>query len=189
MANACRWCCAAVAAQGTAQLASLAVPLFTVVQGLMTLLASGTRVLASTPLPDAAVALVPGLAAMSRYGPDASAFVQGNHELGKLGFGLPAAPAGYHAVLSNFEPTDEGWKFWRLFRNAKERVGDVAADVIFAGENDLVVDTPSMTSLNPTVQLVDPARRLDFHASATVHHLNYFHQPESAAFVRKVFGF
>ena len=44
-------------------------------------------------------------------------------------------------------------------------------------------------SLNPTVQLVDPARRLDFQTSATVHHLNYFHQPESAAFVRKVFGF
>ncbi|MFY7857086.1 MAG: esterase/lipase family protein [Rubrivivax sp.] len=179
----------AVAAQGTAQLAALAVPLFTVVQGLMTLLASGTRLLASTPLPDAAVALVPGLAAMSRYGPDASAFVQGNHELSKLGFGLPVAPAGYHAVLSNFEPTDEGWKFWRLFRNAKERVGDVAADVIFAGENDLVVDTPSMTSLSPSVKLVDAARRLDFQTSSTVHHLNYFHQPESAAFVRQVFGF
>jgi len=179
----------AVAAQGTAQIAALAVPLFTVVQGLMTLLASGTKLLASTPLADAAVALVPGLAAMSRFGPDASTFLQGNHELSKLGFGLPAAPAGYHCVMSNFEPSDEGWKFWRLFRNAKERVGDLAADVIFAGENDLVVDTPSMTSFSPTVTLADPARRLDFRTSTTVHHLNYFHQPESAAFVRQVFGF
>lgn len=179
----------ALAAQGTAQLAALALPLFTVVQGLMTLLASGTRLLASTPLADATVAMVPGLAAMARYGPDANEFVQGNHELSKLGFGLAAAPAGYHAVSSNFEPSDEGWKFWRLFRNAKERVGDLAADALFAGANDLVVDTPSMTRLAPQVSLADPARRLDFKTSATVHHLNYFHQPESAAFVRQVLGF
>jgi hypothetical protein len=52
-----------------------------------------------------------------------------------------------------------------------------------------VVDTPSMTSLSPSVKLVDAARRLDFQTSSTVHHLNYFHQPESAAFVRQVFGF
>jgi hypothetical protein len=179
----------AIAAQATAQLAALAVPLFTVVQGLMTLLASGTQLLARTPLADAAVALVPGLAAMSRYGPDASEFIQGNHELQKLGFGLAVAPAGYHAVLSNFEPSDEGWKFWRLFRHAKERIANVAVDAIFAGQNDLVVDTPSMASLSTAVQINDPARVLDFKTSATVHHLNYFHQPESAAFVRKVLGF
>jgi hypothetical protein len=91
-------------------------------------------------------------------------------------------------VTSNFEPDAIGWQFWRAFREAKTRASDLVADVLFAGENDLVVDTPSMTRLSPSVDLIDPARRLDFKTNPTVHHLNYFHQPASADFVRSVFG-
>ena len=179
----------AVALQGTAQLVSLALPLFTVVQGLMALVASATSAVANSPLADAAVAMVPGLAAMSRYGPDSEQFILGNHELMKLSFGLTAPPAGYHMVQSNFEPTEVGWAFWRVFRDPKARLADAVTDALFAGANDLVVDTPSMSRLSSSVLMADASKLLDFKTSPSVHHLNYFHQADSAAFVRRVFGF
>ena len=179
----------AAALQQVAGLAALALPLMSVVQGLMSLVASATSVVADTPLTDAAVAMVPGLAAMSRYGPDGQTFIHGNVELEKLGFGRTQVPPGYFAVSSNFEPTDPGWRFWEAFRDIKGRVADLAGDVLFAAGNDLVVDTPSMTQLSLDAAITDNARRLDFGTNAEVHHLNYFSQPRTAAFIRGALGF
>ena len=185
----------AAAVGGAASLAGLAVPLFKVAEGLAALLASGSGLLAHTPVADATVAMVPGLAAMSRYGPDGDAFIRGNVELEKLAFGCTSAPPGYCAVTSNFEPDAAGWAFWRAFRRPLQQLADAGADALFAGDNDLVVDTPSMTALSPEAGITDPPlpadprRRLDFGTNGRVHHLNYFEQPEVAAFVRQAFGF
>ncbi len=177
------------ALQQGAGAAALAVPLFAVVQGLMTLVASASSVAASTPLTDAAVAMVPGLASMSRYGPDGDEQIAGNYELEKLAFGWTGVPAGYFMVTSNFESDDIGWRFWQAFRGVKERVADAVTDRLFAGDNDLVVDTASMTRIGLQAQLQDPQRVHSFGTNGVVHHLNYFSQPQTAAFVRGAFGF
>lgn len=185
----------AAAVGGTAALAGLAVPLFKVVEGLAALLASGSGVLAATPVADATIAMVPGLAAMSRYGPDGDDFIRGNVELEKLAFGWTTPPPGYFTVTSNFESAAVGWQFWQAFRQPLLRLGDAGADRLFAGDNDLVVDTPSMDRLSPEVRITDPlpatgpGRRLDFGTNDRVHHLNYFEQPEVVAFMRTAWGF
>lgn len=172
--------------QNVAELAALAVPLFAVVQGLMALVASATSLLAKTPIADAAVAMVPGLAAMSRFGPDGGDFISGNYELEKLSFGWSTPPTGYFSISSNFETEDPGWRFWRNFR--KENIADTATDWLFSGANDLVVDTDSMTRMASTVQITDPARKLEYGTNSVVHHLNYFSQPRTVQFIRSSLG-
>jgi hypothetical protein len=185
----------AAALGGAAALAGLAVPLFKVVEGLAALLASGSGLLSHTPVADATIAMVPGLAAMSRYGPDGGEFIRGNVELEKLSFGWTTPPPGYFTVTSNFESAALGWQFWQAFRQPVQRLGDAGADLLFAGDNDLVVDTPSMDRLGPESRITDPLpaigprRRLDFGANDRVHHLNYFQQPEVVAFIRQALGF
>lgn len=179
----------AVALEQASALAALAMPLFAVVQGLMTLLASSTALLAKTPIADGAVAMVPGLAAMSRFGPDGGDFIVGNYELEKLGFGWNQVPNSYFAVSSNFESPALDWQFWQAFRGLKLRVADAASDALFAGENDLVVDTDSMTRIAVATQIQDPAHKLEFGTNAVVHHLNYFSQAKTAAFIRQSLGF
>lgn len=178
------------AAVGTVSgLAALAVPMFKVVEGLAALLASGTELLARTPVADATIAMVPGLAAMSRYGPDGGEFIRGNVELEKLAFGHLSAPPGYGAVTSDFESAATGWQFWQAFRRPAEHLADAGADMLFSGANDLVVDTTSMTLLGGDARIVGPQRRLDFGTNDRVHHLNYFLQPETVAFIRRSLGF
>lgn len=172
-----------------AGLASLALPMFKVVEGLAALLASGTGLLARAPVADAAVALVPGLAAMSRYGPDGVDFIQGNVELEKLSFGWTAPPPGYFTVTSNFESQAIGWRFWQAFRGPVQRLADSASDALFSGGNDFVVDTESMTRIAVGADIVDPAHRLDFGTNDRVHHVNYFLQPQTLDFIRRSLGF
>jgi hypothetical protein len=190
----------AEAASQVSSLASLALPMFTVVQGLATLVGSASSLLAHTPVADAVVAMVPGLAAMSRYGPDGPAgakvldFIQGNCELEKLSFGSQGpASAAYFIITSNFETEAVGWQFWKAFRKPLQRMADAATDALFSGENDLVVDTASMSSLGVNagvgVALTNPAQRLDFGTNASVHHLNYFAQPGTLSFIRQKLGF
>lgn len=174
-------------------LAAQAVPMFAVVQGLMVLVASGSAVLSHTPVVDAAVAAVPGLASMSRYGPDGPAdakgkrdFIHGNFELDKLSFGWTAAPATYFAISGNFESEAVGWRFWKAFRGLGTRLADGATDALFSGENDLVVDTESMAHVSPALRI---ERRLEFGTTSTVHHVNYFEQPRTARFIRECLGF
>lgn len=128
------------------------------------------------PIPDAALAMIPGLGAQSR--------VSNNHELEKLLL-APVGPGRKYAVVtSNFEPEGAGWKFWKLFQ--KEQLADAAADYLFDCPNDLVVDTASMDAFGKGKKLLK-ANRLDFGTNPTVHHLNYFVQPEAIAFVDERF--
>jgi hypothetical protein len=137
---------------------------------------SVTGALAKTPLVDALTALIPGLAAQSR--------VSNNHELSRLRIGPVAVDPAYYAIKSNFETKNPGWRFWRNFR--KDRVGDLAADVVFPADNDLVVDTTSMDDFGvPKLKLAGAA--CDFGTSETVWHCNYFRQEKAIDHIADAF--
>ncbi len=136
-----------------------------------------TGTLASTPLADAGVALIPGLAGQSRVG--------NNFELRRLRAASTSNATKYYTISSNFQPADPGWKFWQHFRGGN--LMNAAADLVFDGDNDLVVDTSSMNQLteaNP--QPVDDD--FSFGTSPTVYHTNYFRQKETIDHLRKWFG-
>ncbi|MDY0110034.1 MAG: hypothetical protein RBT60_08880 [Candidatus Krumholzibacteria bacterium] len=160
-------------------LASAALPVFTVLAGLMRVLASVGRATARVPLIDAAVAMIPGLAAQSRVG--------NSPELTRLRLATGDAPANYIAVKADFEPQGVGWAFWQLFVRARQRLADVGADIVFDGENDLVVDSASMTFLADNLDL-PRAQVLDFGTTDRVHHLNYFRQKETLEFLGRKWG-
>lgn len=158
-----------------ADAASAVIPFLSVAAGLIRVLSSLSSLAAASPMVDAAVAMIPGLAAMSRIG--------NNPELSRLNQDPASPPAEYFAVRSNFEPSSPGWAFWRYFVSPKERLVDVAVDtLVFDGQNDLVVDTASMTELPPAS--APPATRvLDFKTNDTVYHTNYFRQPQTLKFI------
>ncbi|MFY9974446.1 MAG: hypothetical protein WAK53_09335, partial [Chromatiaceae bacterium] len=159
--------------------ASAAVPFLTVLTGLFRVVTSVTTLAAKTPAVDAAVALVPGLVAQSRVG--------NNREMVSLRQ-APAALAGrYFAVKSNFESERPGWQFWRYFRNIGARAKDTLADLVFEGQNDLVVDTGSMVDLCDELS-VPGAQVLDFGTTDFVHHTNYFAQARTLDFLRESLG-
>lgn len=161
-----------------AGVASAAVPFMTVVSGLFRLMASFAGTVAKTPGVDAAIALVPGLSAQSRVG--------GNAELESLRAAADEDPVGrYFAVRANFESEDPGWRFWRYFR--KSTLVDIGADAVFDGENDLVVDTGSMTELSRRVQIPDD-QVLSFGAGDGVHHTNCLAQARTLEFIRESFA-
>jgi len=141
---------------------------------LLRIFVSVTGFAANLPVADAAVAMVPGL-----FG---QAAISNNGELLRLRAGSPAVHAEYFAVRSNFEPKDEGWKFWRYFR--KTTMLDPLADAVFNGENDLVVDTLSMTDFGNDISI---KAEENFETSADVHHCNYFRQKRTIDFIAKSF--
>ena len=150
--------------------AAVAVPFIQVPLVLLKVIGSVTGVLAKTPVTDAAISMIPGLACQSR--------VSNNEELKRIRSG-PLHPH-YFAVTSNFEPEAVGWKFWRMFR--KDQVANLGADLLFSGDNDLVVDTTSMKEFSSTDFPADRAH--DFGTNAEVHHVNYFRQPKTVEFLR-----
>jgi hypothetical protein len=170
----------------TSVFSPLAAPLTRAVSVLVSLVGSVFRVAASGPL-DAGISLVPGLTSQARQG--------ANAELLSLRAGTDhdtyaSLLESYAFVTSNFEPEDPGWKFWRYFRDVKERVRDAVFDPIFEGENDLVVDTGSMTDLaDPgATALVSVSNIKSFGTNSTVHHNNYFRQAETVAFFARTLG-
>jgi hypothetical protein len=157
------------------------VPLLAAAGGLIQILSSAGALVARTPAADAMVGLVPGLAAMSR--------IVNNAELDSLNFGPPVARTDYFAVVSNFQTAAAGWKFWKMFNMLK--VADHAADyLVFNQDNDLVVDTESMTyhafGDNPEVE-----RNADvfcyFNETKQVHHTTYFRESPTVEFLVRVF--
>ncbi len=146
-----------------------------------------TALAARTPFLDAGVAMIPGLAAQSLEG--------ANGEILRLRESFAALDAkrrldrylrNYYFLKSNFEPQDPGWRFWQYFRG--QQLAARAADVVFEGPNDLVVDTQSMINLADDVRddSIDAGRVEAFGGtSATVHHLNYFQQPEALRLIAK----
>jgi len=137
---------------------------------------------------DAAVAMIPGLAAQSRRGRSGRQIVLGNFELDALSAGVTTAPVDYAVIKGVFEPTDVGWAFWKYFMRTRERLADFGADLVFPDENDLVVDTASMDALSDAIRVAGAKRVLDFGTSTDVHHLNYFAQGRTAAFIGDQFG-
>jgi hypothetical protein len=155
-------------------LASTAFPIFTVITGLLRVIASVGTIASKTPVFDAAVALIPGLLGQS--------MVSNNEELNRLNRDCTTSP-NYFAVRSDFKPDDPGWEFWKYFVNIGDRAKDWAADLVFEHANDLVVDTASMTVLAKPPQPVSIKNIHDFGQNSKVHHNVYFRQPETAEFI------
>ncbi len=155
----------------------LANPFLWVAGKLIEVIVSVTGALAKTPVVDAIAALVPGLAGQSA--------VSNNHELNRLRMGPVDVDPSYFAILSNFETQDPAWRFWRNFR--KDRVADLAADIVFPGDNDLVVDTSSMIDFGvPKLKLAGAS--CNYRTSDTVWHCNYFRQEKSIDYIADSFG-
>ena len=163
-------------AEKTLSLTGLANPFLWVAGKLIEVLVSVTGALARTPLVDALTALIPGLAGQSA--------VMNNHELNRLRLGPAAVEPEYYAVISNFETQNPGWRFWRNFR--MDRAKDLAADIVFPRENDLVVDTWSMTDFGvPRLELAGAS--CDYKTSDTVWHCNYFRQAKTVNYIASRF--
>jgi pimeloyl-ACP methyl ester carboxylesterase len=159
--------------------AATSVPLLAAAGGLMKILGGLLSFGAGTPLVDAGIAVVPGLASQSR--------VQNNFELLRLFADQWANSLALHSVSSDYAPpqtVDAWWKFWQYFRQIPGRVAEWGADAIFDGPNDLVVDTASMTELGAFS--IPTARRLVFPPAKAVHHCSYFRQPETLKFLTDV---
>ena len=164
-------------AERTLGLPGLANPFLWVAGKLLEVIVSVTGALAKTPLVDALTALVPGLAGQSA--------VDNNYEINRLRIGPVAVDPAYYAIMSNFETQNPGWRFWRNFR--KDRAADLATDIVFPGDNDLVVDTWSMTDFGvPRLKLSGPS--CDFGTSDSVWHCNYFRQDKSIDYIASRFG-
>jgi pimeloyl-ACP methyl ester carboxylesterase len=177
----------ATAAQGIVAVGgavSTVVPFMSVVTGLVKVLGKALQLGADLPIADAAIVTVPGLASQSR--------VSNNAEMLRL-FASPwPSEPQVHAVVGNFKPkeTDAGWRFWQRLTNVGDQLKYGALNLIFDGPNDLVVDTLAMsgpadgdTAGEGAAALwrltIDEARLTPFHNSPTVHHTNYFRQPET----------
>lgn len=161
--------CIAHASAAAAGIASTITPFMLAPAILCRVLKHVADLLAHTPLADAAVALIPGLAGQSRVG--------NNYELLRLREAPVLGNTRYYAVTANFEPADPGWRFWQRFR--KSHLLDSTATFVFAAENDLVVDTTSMHDLvGPSVEhRLEGA--LHYGTTPKVHHCNYFRQPRT----------
>ncbi|MEW8438723.1 MAG: hypothetical protein AB2689_11265 [Candidatus Thiodiazotropha taylori] len=160
---------------------SAAVPLLMFATGMFQIITSVLRVAGKTPLADAVVAIVPGLAGQSRVG--------NNYELLSLrSYANPRADRDYFFIVSDFESEKVGWKFWKVFRKGKlkMKLADIGTDILFEGKNDLVVDTLSMTDLTDELIIPD-SQILDYGTQSKVIHTNYFEQAKTLAFIRKSF--
>jgi len=175
-----------VARTGSVVAGVFAGPLMIAVKGLMQITASVTGAL-SGPLADAVVALVPGFDAQSRTGNNPE-LLRLHANTGGSVFNDPAGDVRYWSILSNFEPREvPGWGFLKFFSKPLQSLVDSGADLIFEDANDLVVDTASMTEASRGVNAIQKLH--DFGTNPTVHHINYFDQPETAASIRQAFGF
>jgi pimeloyl-ACP methyl ester carboxylesterase len=163
----------------TSGLAAVAFPIFTVVTGLLRVIASAGTIASESPIFDAAVALIPGL--------QAQAMVLNNEELNRLNRECTTGPH-YFAVRSDFKPAQPGWEFWKYFVDAGDRAKDWASDLVFEEANDLVVNTASMTVLAGLPSPVSIKKLHDFGQNGNVHHTVYFRQAETADFISKSFG-
>lgn len=167
----------------TSQVAGTLVPQLSVLTSLVGILSRVYSVVAGTvaktPLADVALAAVPGLLAMSR--------VDHNEESARLLTTMHAPSdawtgSRYRFVASDFEPENPGWRVWRYLTDGPlVRTFDAAADRLFPGPNDLVVDTQSMNVIRrPESGGLRTIRKTCgdvLPAELRVHHLNYFQQP------------
>jgi pimeloyl-ACP methyl ester carboxylesterase len=159
------------ALRNAGELASVYAPFLAVPLLLLRVVSTVLTVTAKTPITDAAIAMIPGLHGQSRIGD--------HPELKRLRAVRLARPTRYFIVRSNFETEDAGWQFWKWFR--KDKLLDAGADLVFPGQNDLVVDTDSMADIPGLV--MQPGDIEDFGTSDIVHHTNYFAQKRTLDFI------
>jgi pimeloyl-ACP methyl ester carboxylesterase len=156
---------------------AVAVPLLRMAIGLIKVITSITSLGAKAPLMEASIAMIPGLAGQTR---------EGNRELRRLHKKVDNPLPEYSAVRCNFEPSAAAWVFQKHFVKAQSASGAAAADTgldwVFQDQNDIVVDSASMTELFDSVK-VPEAKTYDFGTTDRVHHLNYFQQPETIRFI------
>ena len=156
--------------------ASSVVPLFTAVTGILRVFGSVTSALAKTPLIDATVYMIPGLAAQSMTGD--------NTNIVRLREGVTRDISDrYFAVTSAFKPVAPGWEFWKYFQNPGSRIASHLTHRVFAGANDLVVDTDSMTRLSDDL-VIAPGQTLALQSDA-LHHLIYFERADVLQFIER----
>lgn len=140
----------------------LAVPAM-VVQIASSVIGKTADIFANLPIFDAVISMVPGLSGQARIG--------GNAEIERLN-GMPGRfIPSYFGITSNFEPEAAGWAFWKRLRLTY--MGNAIADGIFKEDNDMVVDTDSMSMLGLHQKFVASH---PYGKNPTVHHLNYFDQ-------------
>jgi hypothetical protein len=152
--------------------ASAYMPLLIAPLALLRVATSIVSVAAKTPLIDAAVQMIPGLAGQSRVG--------NNADLARIRSVKLKSPPTYYVVQSDYETDAPGWRFWKWFN--KGRLANAAADMIFNDRNDLVVDTLSMTEFSSAGEF--PKQQIhDFRSNSKVHHCNYFEQNETLDFI------
>lgn len=153
--------------------ASTVFPLAGGVAGLAKVLGRFLRLGSGLPIVDAAIALVPGLATQQAVG--------NNLDLRQLFADEWLGKPQMNGIGVTFQPDESRqpvWKFWKRFTNVGAQVKYAAADLVFPGANDLVVDVDFMSQLG----FEDAAlpHRIDFEdlgVSATTHHTNYFRDP------------
>jgi hypothetical protein len=169
------------ALEAAGELASSTIPFLTVVTGLMRVICSVTSLAAKTPVLDAAIAMIPGLAAQSQVNNNGERLRLNQASLRNL---------EYHAIRADFQTDDPGWKFWRYFVDLGDRIKEAGAGVVFQSANDLVVNTASMAVLarRPGDTLIAPERILDFEGKDKVYHTVYFRQERTVEFIRDCFG-
>jgi hypothetical protein len=148
----------------------LAVPAM-IIQVASSVVGKAADIMGSLPILDAVVSMIPGLSAQARIG--------GNAELKRLLEGPGRLQPSYFGIKSNFEPTAAGWAFWKRLRLTS--IANAAADGIFPDQNDMVVDTGSMSELGAGRLLRDVH---DYGTSPDVHHLNYFVQTDTTTKIR-----
>ena len=155
-----------------------AIPFTAVALGLLRVVKSIVGTLSHTPILDAAFAMIPGLHGQSRD--------SNNAELLRLRAHSYSVPPEYSFVRSDFQPDPVGWRFWRAFNDLGNRAKNLLFDAVFTEPNDLIVNTSSMTDLISTALPIKPGALLDFNKlnkGGSVHHTNYFSQPETADFL------
>jgi pimeloyl-ACP methyl ester carboxylesterase len=150
------------------QAATPLLPLAAGVAGLAKILGKALRLGSGLPILDAAIALVPGLATQQAVG--------NNLDLRQLFADEWLCRPQMSGIGGSFQPDESReplWKFWKRFTNIGGQVKYAAADLVFPGPNDLVVDVNSMFRLGEAADIAFD----DLGVSATTHHTNYFRDP------------
>ena len=154
-------------------------PLAAGIAGLAKILGKALRLGSGLPLVDAAVGLVPGLATQQAVG--------NNLDLRQLFADEWACRPEMSGVGVSFQPDESAqplWKFWKRFTHIGAQLKYSAADLVFPGPNDLVVDVNSMFRLGEAADIPFT----DLGVSATTHHTNYFRNPQVLDCLRQRLG-
>ena len=153
-------------------MASATFPLLTAVTGIMHVLTGATKITSRTPVLDATIAMIPGLAAQARTGD--------NPSIASLHRGIdPSNAPEYFAIKSDFTPPPIGSRWWRVFQNPGDRIKNFGADLVFNEPNDLVVNAASMDDLADRLSIPNSTHVYDYGQTNAVHHTNYFKQAKT----------